>query len=230
MQIPAGNHLVQQIYNCYLDITCLERDNSLPIPILNIGAGRRFAIEKQLYIRGCKYVCDRIDVDDCYVAFPTIGHCWMCSVEDMTPVETDGYPLDGESIRPLLEGEGSLKRQAIFWHFPAYLQGEYGMDTVWRTTPVGAVRQGDYKLLEFFEDGHLELYNLEKDPGEIYNLADSDPEKTKSLYALMSEWRESLDVPYPLDRNPDYAPSSIPRPIKMEDRTGIYIPNYLKGK
>jgi arylsulfatase A-like enzyme len=162
---------------------------------------------------------------------PVIGTDLYQTLLDLAGISTpDGYPLDGVSLRPLLEGTGSLNRKAIYWHFPAYLQGEYGMDTVWRTTPVGAIRQGDYKLLEFFEDGHLELYNLKKDPGERHNLAKSDPEKADILYALMQEWREELDVPYPLDKNPDYDPSSIPRNIKMEDRTGIYIPKYVKGK
>jgi arylsulfatase A-like enzyme len=160
---------------------------------------------------------------------PVIGTDLYPTLLDMAGISNPrGYHLDGETLRPLLMGNGTLDRDALFWHFPAYLQGEYGMNKIWRTTPVGAVRQGDYKLLEFFEDGHLELYNLKKDPGEMYNLVKHNPEKAEVLYTLMQEWREELDVPYPLERNLDYESSSIPYNPKMDDRKGIYQPNYVK--
>jgi arylsulfatase A-like enzyme len=135
------------------------------------------------------------------------------------------YPLDGTSLRPILEGSGTIDRDALFWHFPVYLQGEYGMNQVYRTTPVGAVRMGDYKLLEFFEDGHLELYDLRNDLGEQYNLAMQYPEKTKELMQEMLLWRKELKVPYPLEKNPEYDPVKIPVNPKMGERSGIYKPN-----
>lgn len=94
MQTPAEKHLVQQICDS-LDAGWMRsgKDNDTPIPILNIGAVRGLSIEKQILNKGCIYVCDRIDIDDCYVAFATIRRCWVCSIEEMTPVETDGYPL-----------------------------------------------------------------------------------------------------------------------------------------
>ncbi|MHC4624870.1 MAG: sulfatase [Planctomycetota bacterium] len=92
-----------------------------------------------------------------------------------------GHILDGESIVPLLKGERTLKRDAIFWHFPAYLQRNYGWKETWRATPAGVVRQGDWKLIEYFEDGRLELYNLKDDIGEKNNLAQHKPDKTRQL-------------------------------------------------
>jgi arylsulfatase A-like enzyme len=162
---------------------------------------------------------------------PVIGTDLYPTLLDLAGISNpEGYQLDGLTVRPLLEGTGTLDREAIFWHFPAYLQGEYGMNKVWRTTPVGAIRKGDYKLLEFFEDGHLELYNLIKDPGEMYNLAEQNPEQSAILYSLMQEWREEMGAPYPLVINPEYEPSSIPVGPKMEDRNDIYQPKPFDKK
>lgn len=133
------------------------------------------------------------------------------------------YPLDGKSLKPILEGNSTIEREAIFWHFPAYLQGEYGMSTIWRTTPVSVVRKGNYKLLEFLDDGHLELYDLKNDLGEKYNLADKYPEIANDLKETLIQWRKDLDVPYPLESNPDYDAASIPCSIKIGDRSEIYM-------
>src|SRR5206468_3294223 len=91
-------------------------------------------------------------------------------------------------------GKASLHRDAIYWHFPGYLgAGEKS----WRTTPVGAIRSGDWKLLEFFEDDRLELYNLRDDLSEKNNLAAKMPEKTKELHAKLLAWRAELKAPMP---------------------------------
>ncbi len=66
--------------------------------------------------------------------------------------------LDGENILPLLKGSGKLKRQSLYWHFPAYLEKNPGMEQPWRQTPGSAIRKGDWKLIETCEDRSLELY------------------------------------------------------------------------
>jgi arylsulfatase A-like enzyme len=111
------------------------------------------------------------------------------------------YPLDGTSYLGLLKsgGEGKLPRDAIYWHFPGYLGA--GADG-WRTTPAGAIRVGDYKLLEFFEDGHLELYNLKDDLSQQHDLAKSQPAKTKELHDKLLAWRTSIGAPMPAKREP----------------------------
>ena len=113
--------------------------------------------------------------------------------------------LDGESIISLLKGAGSLKREAVFWHFPAYLEGGGG---TWRTTPAGAIRKGKWKLLEFFEDKHIELYNLDEDIGEKNNLSENMPEKAKELHKLLMDWRKSVNAEVPMKLNPKYVPSA----------------------
>ena len=127
-----------------------------------------------------------------------------------------GYELDGVSIAPLLRNaEAKLSRKAIHWHFPAYLQGYTARHGHFRTTPAAATRMGDWKLIEFFEDGALELYNTAEDLSETKNLAKENPEKTKELQAAMLAWRKSVNAPVPTELNPEYASgSAVPSPKK----------------
>jgi arylsulfatase A-like enzyme len=105
------------------------------------------------------------------------------------------YTLDGVSLAGLLTGkEKALDRDAIYWHFPGYLGAGPGE---WRTTPVGAVRSGDWKLLEFFEDGRQELYNLKDDIGEKNNLVQSQPEKARELHEKLVAWRKDVGAKMP---------------------------------
>jgi len=109
-------------------------------------------------------------------------------------------PLDGESLAPLFrDPAASLKREAIYQHFPGYLGA--GADT-WRTTPVSLVEVGDWKLMEFLEDGRLELYNLKDDIGEANNLAAKMPEKAQELHAKLQSWREAIKAPMPVKNTP----------------------------
>jgi arylsulfatase A-like enzyme len=120
-----------------------------------------------------------------------------------------GHTLDGRSLSPLLQsaGKARLNREAMFWHFPGYL--EAGADTGnWRTTPAGAVRSGNYKLVEFFEDGHVELYNLKEDVGETRDLARKMPEKASELHGKLKAWRQAIRAPMPTP-NPAYQPVSV---------------------
>ncbi|MEQ1858487.1 MAG: sulfatase [Chthoniobacteraceae bacterium] len=105
------------------------------------------------------------------------------------------YTLDGMSLVPLFRAPGAgLKRDAIYQHMPGYLGA--GEDT-WRTAPVGLIEAGDWKLMEFFEDRRLELYNLREDIGEKTNLAEKMPDKVKELHAKMVAWREAIKAPMP---------------------------------
>lgn len=126
----------------------------------------------------------------------------------------ENVPLDGRSLVPLLKDSTStLARPAIFWHFPAYL--EWRGDAAggpFRTTPAGAVRQGDWKLIEWFETGRRELYNLRDDIGESRDLAASRPDKVQELYQTITEWRRDVNAPVPTEKNPRYDPNRpLPR-------------------
>lgn len=125
---------------------------------------------------------------------------------DITGVPVpQAYQLDGESLVSVLKDPQSrLKKRALFWHFPAYLQKYQGMQQRFRTTPVSVIRQGDWKLLEYFEDGHRELYNTRSDIGESMNLIDSQPDKAAALTEELHRWQKQVNAAIPSEPNPRY--------------------------
>lgn len=105
--------------------------------------------------------------------------------------------LDGVSFVPLLKNPAmTFSSRAIYWHFPGYLES-YVSKTGWRTTPVGAIHSGDWKLLHFMEDGRKELYNITEDIGEARDLASQSPDKVRELYAQLEAWRKQVSAPMP---------------------------------
>jgi len=104
---------------------------------------------------------------------------------------------DGMSLLPLLGGGDALDREALFWHYPHY--GNQG------GTPASAVRCGDYKLIEFFEDNAVELYNLADDVGETHNLATTSTDLAEELRQMLARWRAHVGarIPHP---DPHYEP------------------------
>lgn len=119
------------------------------------------------------------------------------------------YELDGVSIVPLLKDpQAELDREAIFWHFPCYLQGKGDpQGGPFRTTPAAAVRKGDWKLIEWFETGHQELYNLKTDISETTNLIATEPAVANDLFQTMKDWRKKTNAPIPIKPNPRYEAS-----------------------
>ena len=109
--------------------------------------------------------------------------------------------VDGVSLVPLLKRGDTLDRDALFWHYPHYQHYQLG-----GTTPYGAIRAGEFKLIEFFDDMRVELYNLRDDIGEQRNLAAQMPAKTDELRERLHAWRKEVSAQMP-SRNPDYDPS-----------------------
>ncbi len=133
---------------------------------------------------------------------------------DVPVISTDFYPSilemvgiarrpdqhrDGVSLKVLLQGGQELPRQALYWHFPHY--SNHGLQS-----PGGAVRAGDYKLLEYFESQTVQLFNLQTDPGEKHDLSREDPETTARLRSMLHAWREDLAAYMP-SPNPEFVPS-----------------------
>jgi len=109
-------------------------------------------------------------------------------------------PLAGISWAAILRGGPPPERRRLFWHFPCY---------VGRATPSSAVREGDFKLVEFFEDGgHVELYNLRDDPGERRDLASLEPARSKALAATLHAWQRETRATLPTGENPAYDPQA----------------------
>lgn len=113
---------------------------------------------------------------------------------------TENLPaLDGVNLLPILrdpEGATLPGDRALFWHFPGYLQANVQRGT-WRTKPGGVIRLGRHKLIEYFEDGRRELYDLEEDIGEKRDLSSERPELVEKLHARLKEWREAVRAPLP---------------------------------
>jgi len=128
-----------------------------------------------------------------------------------TMLEMAGLParpqqhVDGVSIVPLLKGAASLGRKAIYWHYPHYSNQGGG--------PGGAVRAGDFKLIEFYEDEHVELYNLKDDIGEKNDLAARMPQEAAELRTMLHQWRQEVGARMPTPAQARIAPVE-------EDTTG----------
>ncbi|MEC7905872.1 MAG: sulfatase [Verrucomicrobiota bacterium] len=122
-------------------------------------------------------------------------------------------PVDGRSIVPLLRGESALEDRSIFWHYPLYLQGNgynlvvpiHGTDRLyWRATPCSVIRKGDWKLIQYFESGKTELFNLNKDLEEQRELSKSHPEKAEDLLQELKQWQRNTHAVIPTTLNPDF--------------------------
>ncbi len=142
----------------------------------------------------------------------TVCHTLVCG-NDFLPTlleaigaKTNDPAVDGVSLLPLLQQSGPISRDALYWHYPHYHhQG---------IAPCGAIREGDFKLIEWFDksiiegpesDGALELFDLVNDIGEQQNLFEKKKELGWRLYLKLKAWRRSVGA-QEMTVNPDYAP------------------------
>jgi arylsulfatase A-like enzyme len=123
--------------------------------------------------------------------YPTI-----LAMAGVSPAPTQ--EIDGESLMPLLRGNGALRRDALYWHYPHY-SNQGGK-------PGGAIREGNLKLIEWYEDGKVELYDVKRDIGEQHDLAADCPEQAARFRNQLARWRESVGAPMPTP-NPNYDPT-----------------------
>ena len=139
---------------------------------------------------------------------PVISVDFFPTILEMAGIKHSPQPvLDGVSISRLLKGGRPLHRDALYWHYPHY-SNQGG-------TPGGGIRHGDYKLIEFYEDGHLELYNLAHDAGERNNLASKVPAKKQELHRMLRSWRASVNAAMP-EPNPNYDPATADQGLTGE--------------
>jgi arylsulfatase A-like enzyme len=132
---------------------------------------------------------------------PTMNTDFYPTLAQIVAADIDPGPkIDGLSIAGLLKDpKAALGRDELYWHYPLakphFLGGRSS----------GAIRKDDFKLIEFFDDGHLELYNLKDDIGEKDNLAERMPAKTKELHQLLQQWRKSVKAPVATGPNIGYS-------------------------
>ena len=132
--------------------------------------------------------------------FPTL----MDAVND-----TEDYELDGTSLLLLLENNHPIIERSLIWHFPIYLEAvnpvkDEARDSLFRTRPGSVIRIGHWKLHEYFEDGGLELFNLDDDLREQHNIYNDYPDVERRLYDELQEWRAKTNAPIPKILNPEY--------------------------
>jgi arylsulfatase A len=119
------------------------------------------------------------------------------------------HTLDGQSFASLLTGGEEPERGALFWHFPNYIGNG---------APSSAIHKDNYKLIEYFEDQSIALFDLDKDVGEKNNIAKSKPEIAAALHAELKAWHASTDAPRPTTINPAYDPKA--RPVRGRENRG----------
>lgn len=136
-------------------------------------------------------------VKDCLSTMPVSSIDFFPTILDLCGVKSD-VRVDGISFLPVLQGRTTPERAALYWHYPHYCnQGG---------KPGSAVRAGNFKLIEFFENGRRELFNLANDIGETRNLAEENPHKVKELAAALDAWRRAVSA-RSMKPNPDYQPN-----------------------
>jgi arylsulfatase A-like enzyme len=130
---------------------------------------------------------------------PVIGTDFYPTILDLAGLDLRAEQhQDGVSIAPVLKDpKATIPRDNLYWHYPHYH----------RTKPYGAIRHGDWKLIEFFEDGSVELFNLKSDPQEKNDLAKEHPERAAELLGKLTAWRKSVGAQMPTP-NPNYDPEA----------------------
>ena len=128
---------------------------------------------------------------------PAVSHDLFPTILDGCNVAHAGK-VDGVSLMPVLKGTGGVQRDALYWHYPHY-SNQGGK-------PGAAVREGDFKLIEFYEQGRRELYNVKTDIGESRNLIQEKPEIAQRLATKLENWRREVEAQL-MRPNPDFVPN-----------------------
>ena len=119
---------------------------------------------------------------------------WLPTFCEITGINKLPKDVDGISVVPILKNPGTeeYNNRPVYWHYP-HFSNQLGR-------PAGAVRVGDYKLVELYESGKLELYNLKEDISETNDLSGTLKEKTAEMHRLLASWRQSVHAQMPVTR------------------------------
>lgn len=129
------------------------------------------------------------------ISYPVINTDFYPTILDMAGIDLiPNQHLDGISLKKVFSG-GNLPIRSLFWHYPHY--GNQGGQ------PSSIIQKDKWKMIHYWEDGHNELYNLNNDSFEKFDLASRHPEKTLALYDELSTWLVEVDSKFPI-KDPDY--------------------------
>lgn len=130
---------------------------------------------------------------------PVVSYDILPTLADLCGLNIpDNAIIDGSSLHGLLQNKpaGELAKRKLFWHKVSERPGQTGdyLST--------AMRDGDYKLIYFYKQDRVELYNLANDPGETKNLADEQPERVKMMLSQMNDWKQQIGTYGPVEKEP----------------------------
>lgn len=153
------------------------------------------------------------------VDVPTTGADFYPTILDLAGIALNpSQHIDGVSLVPVLQGN-EIPERPLFWHYPHY--GNQGGE------PSSIIRQGDWKLIHYWEDNRKELYNLQSDPGEQADVASQHPEVTERLSHQLHTWLEDMKAKKPVP-DPEYDPA-----LNLQRRTNLSnkaLPNLEKRR
>jgi arylsulfatase A len=132
---------------------------------------------------------------------------------ELAGLDSSALAVDGRSLASALKGKGVPAARPLFWHYPHY-SNQGGR-------PGGVIREGQYKLIEFYESGYLELYDLAATPGETRNLATEMPDRANGMARQLNEWRKSVAAQMPV-RNTNY----VQVPLRPEPDGTVRLPGH----
>lgn len=132
---------------------------------------------------------------------PVVGYDFYPTLLQLAGLQVDETKtIDGIDLLPLLTNNILPQREAVFFHYPHYHHGG--------AAPHSVIRKGDYKLIQFYEDNHVELYNTNEDISEENDLTAMLPEKVKELRQELIQWLEETGAQMP-EKNPDFDPELV---------------------
>lgn len=161
-------------------------DFEAPTSVLPLRGGKGWlyegGIRVPLLIKPANY-----NEQDKVVTEPVIGHDFFPTILYQAKIEIEkNLEIDGVDLTPLINGVKDFDREELYWHYPHYHGSGW--------TPGAAIRQGDWKLIEFYETGNVELYNLSEDISEKNNLTLEHPEKVDMLKERLHELQKSMNA------------------------------------
>jgi arylsulfatase A len=121
--------------------------------------------------------------------YPVTSVDFYPTILEVAGIEQDAQHLDGISLLPLLKGRDKLDRETLYWHIPNYHSS--GL------CPSGAVRWKDYKLIEYYENGRIELFDLSVDESEQNEISSQKPAIASKLKKMLSDWRDDVGAAMP---------------------------------
>ena len=176
-------------------LTTLSKGRKSPTSVVPLRAGKGWIYEGGIRIPTIMKWTQQIP-ENSICEVPITSTDFYPTLLELTELpQVPNQHMDGKSLVPLFKNTNTFSREALYWHFPHY-HGSLNR-------PVAAVRSANYKLIQWFEDDALELYDLEADLGERENLVKTLPEKTAELKKLLQNWQQEIGAKMPI-QNPNY--------------------------